>query len=303
MHFKAMGSQCEVLVVGGPSHLAEEARRRIDDLEQRWSRFIPSSEICFLNENNGRLQTVSSDTFLLLQYMLMGWEETKGRFDPTILDALRACGYRQSFSPDNPQLVMGGESDHNESAKSKGCGGILLDPVNQTVLLPLGVHIDPGGIGKGLAADLVVSELLAAGAQGAMVNLGGDIRAAGDSGVNAGWVISVEDPFVPDLELLRVAIGDGAVATSSRLRRTWRNGSETRHHLIDPASQSSSQSGLAAVTVIAREAWLAEVLTKAAFIAGSSEGHKVIINAGVTGALVHDGGSRQDIEGLEELLV
>ena len=34
---------------------------------------------------------------------------------------------------------------------------------------------DPGGIGKGFAADLLVSELLSSGARGALVSVGGDL--------------------------------------------------------------------------------------------------------------------------------
>jgi thiamine biosynthesis lipoprotein len=43
-----------------------------------------------------------------------------------------------------------------------------------------------------------------------------------------------------------------------------------RHHLLDPRSGEPIDSGLDAVTVIARDAWIAEVLSKAAFVAGAA---------------------------------
>lgn len=43
-------------------------------------------------------------------------------------------------------------------------------------MLPEGVHIDLGGIGKGRAADLVAMELMSAGARGVCVSLGGETR-------------------------------------------------------------------------------------------------------------------------------
>ena len=46
------------------------------------------------------------------------------------------------------------------------------------VALPVGTGFDPGGIGKGLAADIVVDELVAEGAAGMCINLGGDVRRA-----------------------------------------------------------------------------------------------------------------------------
>src|SRR5438552_18981557 len=39
-HFRAMGSDVHLIVVGGPDELAERARDRIDDLEHKWSRFL-----------------------------------------------------------------------------------------------------------------------------------------------------------------------------------------------------------------------------------------------------------------------
>ena len=45
MRFRAMGSDAHVVVVGGPAGLLEIAHARIAQLEQRWSRFIDSSEV------------------------------------------------------------------------------------------------------------------------------------------------------------------------------------------------------------------------------------------------------------------
>ena len=51
--FRAMGSDAHVIVVGGPADSATRARARIDELEQRWSRFIADSEISVLNRSAG----------------------------------------------------------------------------------------------------------------------------------------------------------------------------------------------------------------------------------------------------------
>ena len=56
-----------------------------------------------------------------------------------------------------------------------------IDRDHNTVALPAGVQLDLGGIGKGLAADLVASGLVERGALGACVALGGDVRVAGSS--------------------------------------------------------------------------------------------------------------------------
>lgn len=325
-----MGSQAHVVVVGGPRTLPEQARRRIEDYERRWSRFLPGSELSRLNAGTGRMHRVSDATWILLQHLVAAWEGTDGRFDPTVLDALRSAGYRNCFEPDNPQSVVGDLPDVDRPDRDRpdgdlpdgdlpgreptdveggpagaapGCAAILFDPPARSVLLPRGVRIDAGGLGKGLAADLVVGELLASGAEGAMVNLGGDLRAAGNAGADAGWVVGIDNPFLADEESCRVAFAAGAVATSSRLRRTWHTGGKRHHHLIDPATGRSSLSGLAGVTVIAAEAWWAEAVAKAAFLAGPIDGGDVVTKAGATGVLTGDDGTRQVLRGMAELLV
>lgn len=165
---------------------------------------------------------------------------------------------------------------------------------------------DPGGIGKGLAADLVTAELLAAGAAGACVNLGGDLRVAGRApGAPAepgapGWGVGVENPFGRQLAAV-LSLHDGGVATSSRLRRRWTGpGQAPSHHLIDPRTGLPAASGLASVTVVAASAWQAEWLTKAAFLAGAAAGSALLERLGAAGALITDGGSILHTAGLHE---
>ena len=106
---------------------------------------------------------------------LTAWKWTGGRYDPTVLHAIEAAGYDRSFE----QIEAHRPAGSGKAMPAPGCAGVVLDPHLRTVTLPPGVGFDPGGIGKGLAADLVVDLLLEEGAAGACVDLGGDGRAAG----------------------------------------------------------------------------------------------------------------------------
>lgn len=154
-----------------------------------------------------------------------------------------------------------------------------------TVTLPPGAGFDPGGIGKGLAADLVAATAIGMGATGVLINLGGDVRVDGD-GPDGGWPVVVADPFDDGRVMARLAVAAGAVATSSRTRRRLGRG----HHLIDPATGAPAASGLAQTTVLAAEAWWAEALATAAFIAGPVAGVELLDRHGVSGLLVTDDG-------------
>jgi len=279
-----MGTTCEVTVVGGDGDLTGQARARVEELEARWSRFRPDSEITRLNRRSGHPTALSADSYLLVDHAVAGWRWTGGRYDPTVLHAVEAAGYGCSFELIEGHLATR-PADAGGALPAPGCASIALDPELRAVTLPEGVGFDPGGIGKGLAADLVVDLLLDEGAEGACVSLGGDGRIAGEPPPE-GWRVGVGNPY-DDAELVVVVgLRDHGIATSSRLRRRWTAGGVERHHLIDPRSGGSVDNGLDSVTVIADDAWIAEVLTKAAFIGGERDGPALVANAGAAGLLI-----------------
>ena len=123
------------------------------------------------------------------------------------------------------------------------------------------------------------------------------ISARGDVPEPHGWVIAVDDPIDTGATGL-LAIGEGAVATSTRLRRAWRRDGHELHHLIDPRTGRPASGGLASVTIVAGEAWLAEVLAKAVFVGGADGGAAIVGDWDATGLLVHDDGRVEELPGL-----
>ena len=282
--FRAMGSDAHVVVVGGPDDGAERARARIDELEQRWSRFIPDSEISVLNRNAGQLLEVSGDTRLLIERAIEAWRISGGSFDPTVLGAMIRAGYDRSFD------TMGDAPVAGISALLLGCTDIEL--TERGVRLPAGTGFDPGGIGKGLGADIVADEAIAAGADGVGINLGGDLRVRGRSPEGGGWTIDIEHPLVSE-PVARVGVAEGAVATSTTLKRQWTVDGAPRHHLIDPATGLPSDSDLTLACVITARAWAAEVLAKAVLLRGSAHPFDLLGGTGAE-ALVVDREGRID---------
>ena len=219
-----------------------------------------------------------------MQRAVEGAHITEGRFDPTLLGAVLRAGYDRSFDQ------LSGDSPRGRSSLSDGYERILVDARSSSVTLPRGVGFDPGGIGKGLAADLLVQELQAQGAAGACANVGGDLRVEGDGPQGESWIVAIEHPMGAK-PAATISLRGGAVATTSRMRRAWGPESDRRHHLIDPSTGQPAVSGLASATVVAAEAWHAEVVAKAAFLAGVSEGLFVLASTGTDGLLVDDHGT------------
>lgn len=281
-----MGTGAHVIVVGGRPGLAERAARRIVRLESLWSRFRPDSEISRLNARAGAPVSVSPETSELVERALDGWRLSGGAFDPTLLGAVIRAGYDRTFAR-IPDRAQPGRSDAR-----RGAAAIETGP--GWVRLPAGSGFDPGGIGKGLAADIVTDELIAAGAAGACVNLGGDVRVVGDAPSGAGWTIGIEHPWA-HAPIALLGLAGGAVATSTTLRRRWRIGGQERHHLIDPGSEQPARGSVNLATVVAGRAWTAEVWAKAVLVA---DGFSDTLPAGAEALAVDRAGRIRSTPGL-----
>lgn len=123
-------------------------------------------------------------------------------------------------------------------------------------------------------------------APGGLVNLGGDLRAWGDTA----WPIRVADPRNPADNappFAHFSLRDGAVATSGGYARFFEVGGKRFSHLIDPRTQWPLEANGGA-TVVARDAVTANALSTAASIVGAPAGADLAQAHGATGFLLAD---------------
>ena len=74
---------------------------------------------------------------------------------------------------------------------------------------------------------------------------------------------------LPFPRLVPLHVRSGAVATSSIAKRAWTQGTESRHHLIDPRTGQPAVSDWLSVTVFSANIVQAEVFAKAILIGGA----------------------------------
>lgn len=293
--FRAMGTDVHLLAVEAPPAVLAQAEALVHQLDARWSRFRDDSELSRLNRAAGRPVLLPADTYDLVSTAVAAWAETGGRFDPTVGPALVASGYDRTFAALTPPATTIGAAPTTACrppSPTPGCGGIELDDALGAVTLPAGTALDLGGIGKGRAADLVVQAMLAAGAEGALANLGGDVRVAGTAPLGDAWGVTVLAPAAHGPEPVALAsLTEGAVATTSAAVRRWATAAGDVHHLIDPRTGRPADRSLRSVTVLAADATRADVLTKAAWLAGPHDGAALVEATGAVGLFVHDDGA------------
>ena len=286
----AMGSTVQIAVTDAHHGVEAWAATRLAEMERCWSRFDPSSELSLLNARDGSgPQSASERLCEAVDAAVCLWRATDGWFDPTTLDALKDAGYDRTFSQLRGRDVPGAKRNTEPTPTPSG---VVVDHERGSITLPAGVRLDLGGVGKGLAADHLARELVEQGASGACVSVGGDVAVAGVA-VDCGWMIPVTSPLDPERVHWNVPLRQGAIVQSSRLVRTWTQGGEARHHLIDPHTGAPSTSSVAGVVVIADRAWWAEGVAKAALLAGPVGGVALIERLATGGWIVRADGTVQ----------
>ena len=274
-----MGTTAE-LMFDGPASLTPRAFNRLRELEQAWSRFRPDSELNRLQQRAGRWVRVSHELFVALRWCARLHEETEGRFDPSIRTALEQWGYDRTFR----EIDERGAAPV-VTAPSPGLAGMELRRDDEAVRLAPGLRIDLGGIGKGLAADMLAGDLLFMGANGVYVSVGGDIAVAGDTPYG-GWDVPLHHPDT-DLPFdFHCLAAGGIVMSTTRMRRWHRLDGTEAHHLIDPTTGAPAATDVVAVAVAALSAARAEALAKAVVVAGATRGQQLLDSFGVEGWIV-----------------
>lgn len=254
--FAAMGTVVDVVVRTYERPLAAFASVRAWFLtvESRLSRFRPESALSRLNRGE------EVEDWFLAETVRLGvaaWEATDGLVNPLVGAALETVGYDRAFEPGKERGWLRGAPvpAPSDAVVVEGTRVRLRDG-----------RLDLGGLAKGWAVDRAV-QLLAREYPDCLVNAGGDIRAAGgERPGEVGWTLAVEGP---DGALLWQGVWEGAVATSSVVRRRWRTrDGGIAHHLIDPRTGLPARTPYLQVSVAARECLPAEVWSKAILIGG-----------------------------------
>ncbi|WP_419878281.1 FAD:protein FMN transferase [Brevibacillus centrosporus] len=215
-------------------------------VEQRFSRFIPDSELSYLNRRSGSLTLVSGAMVEVLSLADTFHIQTEGIFSPFVYDALHAAGYSQSY-----EIVKQADAV-TPGGPSFGAYSMTIHPGMKAVQLHTGTRLDLGGIVKGWSAEKLGDKLkLTYGVRRGLVNAGGDVQVWGGSSAQEPWNIGISSPWHPEEELALVSLRDGAVATSSVYGRRWNHIKHgVQHHLIDPRTMRPGSSDVVQCSIV-----------------------------------------------------
>ena len=277
--FQAMGTNFFCIFVGADESICDSIYELANELETKWSRFLPESEVMVVNNNPNQWVSVSDASLRLVSEMKLGFELTQGLYSGNILGDMIDLGFADSRV--NPANSTTWDA---RSKTSADLSDVEIDLETNSIRVPSGVALDSSGIGKGLAADLMSDYAMQLGSMGVAIFAGGDVAVKGMAEGAEGWKVDIRSPSDSEVSIASVALSRGGLATSSPMG--WKNG--TSHHIIDPRTHLSADSDVSQVTVIAQNASQAEVLTKMCAILGTHESISRIDSLGVAALLVDD---------------
>jgi FAD:protein FMN transferase len=297
--FECFGGRCAVRV-GDPDGetarwAAARARQALLDAHLTLSRFDPDSELSRLNRDPRSEVPASPLLRRVVAAALTAGLRSGGLVDATLVDEIEAAGYGESREFDRTGDVATPPPHPGAPSPRAGWCQFAVDERAGTVSRPPGLRLDPGGIAKGLLADLI-GEPLADFATFA-VDCCGDLRIGGAEARPR--TILVDDP-AGGAPLYELRIADGAVATSGITRRAWTAADgRPAHQLIDPATGAPAFTGIVQATAMAPTGLLAETLAKSALLSGVEGAEEHLPYGGV---IVFDGGEVRVVEPLTSLL-
>lgn len=273
--FPAMGTRVEVMVPAQDVAATHLARTLFEEWERRLSRFRPDSELCGVNTRGGGV--VSPLLAEVLRSALLAAHETDGLFDPGLERQLVVAGYDRPFTEMDPSAAPRPGTPWPGGAWRRV---VLTD--RRFARLPEGMHLDLGGIAKGMAVDAAATLLRREGVPGGMVNAGGDLVVWGLPPRRRSWTVAIDGAT----DLPPVPLRWGALATSSTRRRRWGPDGTACHHTIDPRTGAPAHTDLTQVSVVARTCRDAEVAATACLVLGADGATRFLGHRGLLGLLL-----------------
>lgn len=272
-----MGSPCVLtLYVQSVSQYKEavfRCEKEMERLEHKYSRYLPNSLLSQINASagSGKGMALDDETWQLLNYANIAFEQSDGLFDITSGILRTAWNFKQPQLPDADKLKL--------LIEKIGWQKIHLDQQHFVLPEPR-MQLDLGGIVKEYAADCLANILKHQHIQSGVIDLAGDIRILGPHPNGSPWQVGISHPQHPEQAIATIALSSGALASSGDYARCFELNGKRYSHLLNPKTGWPIQ-GLAGVSVWAEQCVVAGSIATIAMLKGENEGNQWLKEVGV----------------------
>ena len=275
---KTMGTTYHITVIGSYFTAAAPLQKAIDErlveINASMSTYQADSEISRFN----RLQSADSpfpiddDFQTVMKIARELFQITDGAWDGTLDPLIDLWGFGRTRRPEDR---VPSATEIQALLPLVGFQQITLDAEGRLLKSRSTVSLDLASIAKGYGVDAVAALIRNRGFTDYLVEIGGEVYAAGVRIDGQPWRIGINkpDPGAPFDQVYRVVhLQDRAFATSGDYRNYFEIDGHRYAHIIDPRTGYPVSNGVVSVSVTAETCTLADGLATALVVMGASAG-------------------------------
>ncbi len=218
----------------------------LDSVDLSLSPFNKNSIITAVNENkNVEVDAYFTEVFNLAKKV---HAETEGAFDITVAPLVNiwGFGFKEGHFPTDEEVDSLKSIVGFDKVRLVGKKVVKDDPR---------IMLDCSAIAKGFAVDKVGEMLKRHGVENFLVEIGGEIVAAGCNSKGKDWSIGVTKPVDDSLSInsemqMIIALSNCALATSGNYRNYYIKDGKKYAHTINPKTGRPAESNLLSATVV-----------------------------------------------------
>jgi len=263
VRFTAMASPCEVLLPAmskqGALAIGALAAQEAWRVEKKYSRYLEQSVTAWIHANRGTSIEVDEETASLIEFARQCFDLSEGLFD--ITSGVLRGAWKFDGSDRIPEVAA-------VERLLPLVGFEKLQWRSPRLLLPPGMELDFGGIGKEYAVDRACELLAARDAIPFLVNFGGDLRANRPPS-HGPWQVGIEAPDSDREASMLLDLESGALATSGDSRRYLLKHGIRYGHILNPLTGWPDPESPRSITVAASSCTEAGLLSTVAMLHGA----------------------------------
>ncbi len=257
----ALNTMVTVTLYGGDSSVLDESFNICREYENILSRTVEGSDISKINRE-GSAQ-VNPETADIITKGIYYGHFSEGLFDISIGAVSSLWDFLRAVSPPVHDEVM--TALNTVDFREISVQG------NNVSLGREGAQLDLGGIAKGYIADKMARYIKSSGAEGAIINLGGNVVVLGNRGGKP-FRVAIQSPESPEKTFGVLHITDKSVVTSGIYERNFIYNGKEYHHILNPETGYPHENELASVTVISDLSVDGDALSTVLFLMGADKG-------------------------------
>lgn len=258
--------------------------------EDRFSRTIEGSDIWNINNAGGAPVEVAPETADIISKAIEYSEESNGLFDISIGAVSSLWDFQNAVKPSDEAIA--------EAVKHVDYRNIQVDGTTVTLADPEAM-IDLGGIAKGYITDDLVGILRDSGCKDAILNLGGNVYAMGNSFDGDAWNVGVQDPNGAYNDgIASIQCTDTSVVTSGLYERCFEKDGVLYYHILDPRTGFPAKTDLESASITCEQSTRGDAYSTILFLLGHDAAMDLINSDDrLQGVFVDDSGAIAKSEG------